>query len=45
MQIVYKNQQDAIQFYVYVYLDQNNVPFYIGKGFGDRFKIQSHKEG
>ncbi len=29
-------------FYVYTYLDQNNIPFYVGKGNGNRYKIQDH---
>lgn len=29
-------------FYVYMYLDQDNVPFYIGKGIGDRYFPSLH---
>ncbi len=29
-------------YYVYMYLDQDNVPFYIGKGKNDRYKICYH---
>lgn len=29
-------------FYVYMYLDLVNVPFYVGKGTGDRCKIYKH---
>lgn len=29
-------------FYVYLYLDQDNIPFYVGKGHGKRWKISQH---
>ena len=29
-------------FYIYMYLDSQNIPFYIGKGSGDRYKIIGH---
>lgn len=31
-----------MEYYVYMYLDSNSVPFYIGKGKGDRFKLCFH---
>ena len=29
-------------FYIYLYLDQENVPFYVGKGVGNRYLPSSH---
>jgi hypothetical protein len=30
------------RFYVYMYLDIDNVPFYIGKGQGKRYQVHRH---
>ena len=40
--MVEKVKEIQNKFYVYMYLDQNNIPFYIGKGCGKRFKINIH---
>ena len=32
-------------YYVYMYMDQNNVPFYIGKGKKDRWNLYNHNVG
>lgn len=32
-------------FYVYVYLDLQNIPFYIGKGYGKRYLVERHIRG
>lgn len=29
-------------YYIYIYYDQNDIPFYIGKGTSNRFYIQTH---
>lgn len=29
-------------YYIYVYIDQYNIPFYVGKGIKDRYKISCH---
>ena len=30
------------KFYIYLYLDLNNIPFYVGKGKGVRYYVSSH---
>jgi len=30
------------EFYIYMYLDPDNVPFYVGKGSEDRYKVRCH---
>jgi len=33
---------ETVEYYVYVYLDSDNVPFYVGKGQGSRYYVSGH---
>lgn len=43
--MIEEKQEERKDFYIYMYLDQENVPFYIGKGSGSRYLVIHHLNG